>query len=208
MPCPSCSLRTVLMAAIVPLGVAALVVGVGAWSRSPEAVPSPGEKPVSSFVLDHKFTLIDGTPTSLKAYEGKVILIVNTASKCGLTPQYEGLEALYRAHKEEGLVVIGFPANNFMGQEPGTNEEILAFCTGKYEVSFPMAAKISVKGEGCHPLYKHLAALPEPLGGEPTWNFTKFVVDRSGQVVARFGPRTAPEDAKVTETLAGLLSGG
>lgn len=138
--------------------------------------------------------------------EGKVVLVVNTASKCGLTPQYEALEKLYRVFKEEGLVVIGFPANNFMGQEPGTNAEILEFCTGKYDVTFPIAAKISVKGEDVHPLYKHLAALPAPLGGEPSWNFTKFLVDRSGNVVARFEPRTKPDDEQVVEAIRGALA--
>jgi glutathione peroxidase len=207
MPCSSCSVRTALMATLAAL---ALLGSVGMIGEPAVAQPATvkGDNPVSPNVLSHKFELIDGTPTSLDAYKGKVVLIVNTASRCGLTPQYEALEKLYRAHQKDGLVIIGFPANNFMGQEPGTNEEILEFCTGEYEVTFPMAAKVSVKGEDAHPLFKQLAAQPAPLGGEPAWNFTKFVVDRQGDVVARFEPRTKPDDEKVVETLRGLLSPG
>lgn len=204
MPCMPCSLRSAVMAALVPLALIGSVGMVGELALAePAAVKE--DKPVSPVVSSHKFDLIDGTPTSLEAYKGKVVLIVNTASRCGLTPQYEALEKLYRAHQKDGLVVIGFPANNFMGQEPGTNAEILEFCTGKYDVTFPMAAKISVKGEDAHPLFKHLAALPAPLGGEPSWNFTKFLVDREGRVVARFDPRTRPDDEKVLGAIRGLL---
>jgi glutathione peroxidase len=150
-------------------------------------------------------TDIDGKPVDLSTFQGKVLVIVNVASQCGLTPQYEALEDLYDSKKDSGLVVLGFPANNFGGQEPGTNEEIKAFCTGKFEVSFPMFSKISVKGDDADPLYKQIAGLPAPLGGEPRWNFTKFLVDRSGRVVARFEPRVTPADpafaAKVDELL-------
>jgi glutathione peroxidase len=210
MPCTSCSLRNALLAAAVPVALAAGVLGIGGWSGAPEsagaAVPQEvQETPMGPNVLAQRFDLIDGTPTSLKAYEGKVLLLVNTASRCGLTPQYEGLEKLYRDFKDQGLVVIGFPANNFMGQEPGTNAEILEFCTGKYDVTFPMAAKISVKGDNAHPLYKQLIALPEPLGGEPGWNFTKFLVDRTGNVVGRFGSRTSPSDPKLVQQVRDLL---
>lgn len=208
MPCSSCSIRTALMAALVPLALLGSVGMVGELAVAQPAAAVKEDKPVSKNVLAQKFELIDRTPTSLEAYKGKVVLIVNTASRCGLTPQYEALEKLYRAHEKDGLVVIGFPANNFMGQEPGTNEEILEFCTGKYEVTFPMAAKVSVKGEDAHPLFRQLAAQPAPLGGEPSWNFTKFIVDRQGNVVARFEPRTSPDDQKVVDTLRGLLSPG
>lgn len=203
MPCTPCSVRVALIAALAPVAVLA---GLGGWSAEPNTPQSATKEPVSPNILSEKFELNDGTKTSFKAYEGKVVLVVNTASKCGLTPQYEALEKLYRVFKEEGLVVIGFPANNFMGQEPGTNAEILEFCTGKYDVTFPLAAKISVKGEDVHPLYKHLAALPAPLGGEPSWNFTKFLVDRSGNVVARFEPRTKPDDEQVVEAIRGALA--
>ncbi|MCA9306902.1 MAG: glutathione peroxidase [Phycisphaerales bacterium] len=144
---------------------------------------------------------LDGTPEALSDYKGEVVLIVNTASKCGLTPQYKGLEALYESKKDKGLVILGFPANQFMGQEPGTNEEIAAFCSENYGVSFPMFEKIVVKGEGTHPLYEQLAALPDGMGGEPEWNFQKFLVDRSGRVVARFSPRTTPDDAELVAAI-------
>lgn len=150
------------------------------------------------FVLKYTMNRIDGTPEDLHEYRGEVVLIVNTASKCGLTPQYEALEALYQQKKDAGFVILGFPANEFMGQEPGTNEEIAEFCSGgKYNISFPMYEKIVVKGDGTHPLYEQLAALPDGMGGEPEWNFQKFLVDRTGRVVARFSPRTKPDDAEV-----------
>lgn len=168
--------------------------------------PAQEEKPVSKYVLSYQMDSIQGEPVKLESFKGKVVLMVNVASKCGLTPQYAGLEKLYREHKDEGLMVIGFPANNFMGQEPGTNKEIHAFCTGEYGVTFPMMAKISVKGKDAHPLYKQLAAQPDPVGGEPSWNFDKFLVNRSGEVVARFGPRTKPDDKDLVETIESLIS--
>lgn len=202
MPCTPCSLRMAAVAALAPLAV---IAGLGGWSPEPGTAPAETTEPAGPNILAQQFDLIDGTKTSFKAYEGKVLLVVNTASRCGLTPQYEALEKLYRAHQKEGLVVIGFPANNFMGQEPGTNEQILEFCTGTYDVTFPMAAKVSVKGEDAHPLYRQLATLPAPLGGEPAWNFTKFLVDREGNVIARFEPRTRPDDPKVVEAVRDAL---
>lgn len=168
--------------------------------------PAQEEKPVSKYVLDYQMDSIQGEPVKLESFKGKVVLMVNVASRCGFTPQYAGLEKLYREHKDDGLVVIGFPANNFMGQEPGTNKEILEFCTGKYDVTFPMMGKISVKGKDAHPLYKQLAAQPDPIGGKPSWNFDKFLVNRSGEVVARFGPRTKPDDKDLVETIESLIS--
>ena len=202
MPCTPCSLRMAAVAALAPLAV---IAGLGGWSPEPGTTPAETTEPAGPNILAQQFDLIDGTKTSFKAYEGRVLLVVNTASRCGLTPQYEALEKLYRAHQKEGLVVIGFPANNFMGQEPGTNEQILEFCTGTYDVTFPMAAKVSVKGEDAHPLYRQMAALPAPLGGEPAWNFTKFLVDREGNVIARFEPRTRPDDPKVVEAVREAL---
>jgi glutathione peroxidase len=163
------------------------------------------EKPVSTYVLDYTMDSIDGKPIKLESFKGDVILMVNVASKCGLTPQYEGLEKLYKTHKEAGLKVIGFPANNFGSQEPGTDIEISQFCSKNYGVTFPMMSKISVKGKDVHPLYKQLAAQPEPVGGEPQWNFDKFLINRSGEVVARFGPRTTPEDPALIERIQELL---
>ncbi len=144
----------------------------------------------------HEFTLeaINGTPTPLANFKGKVMLVVNVASQCGYTPQYEGLQALYRKYKDQGLVVAGFPANNFGEQEPGTNAEIGAFCRSKYGVTFPMFAKISVAGGDQAPLYQFLTdkkANPR-TGGAIQWNFTKFLVDRNGKVIERFEPEVEP----------------
>jgi glutathione peroxidase len=160
---------------------------------------------VSKDVLGYEFEMLDGTVQSLEDYRGDVVMMVNVASACGLTPQYEGLEAMYQKYKDDGLVIIGFPANEFAGQEPGTNEEIAAFCSGEYGVTFPMAGKIVVKGEGTHPLYAQLAAQPEPIGGEPEWNFAKFLVNREGEVVARFPSRTEPGDLELVASVEVLL---
>jgi len=161
------------------------------------------QEPLFTFTMDD----IDGNPVDLKTYEGKVILVVNTASKCGLTPQYEGLQALYRKYKDRGFVVLGFPANNFLNQEPGSNEEIKEFCLANYGVDFPMFAKISVKGKDIHPLYEFLTAgagRPE-LAGAITWNFEKFLFDRQGRIAARFKPRTAPGSEDVVKAVEDLL---
>jgi glutathione peroxidase len=151
----------------------------------------------------HEFTLnsIDGKPAPLSAYQGKVVLIVNVASRCGFTPQYAGLEALYEKYKDRGFVILGFPANNFGGQEPGTNEEIKTFCSSKYNVTFPMYSKISVKGDDKAPLYQFLTA----TGGEIQWNFTKFLVDKNGKVVARFEPKVTPESPDVAGAIEKAL---
>lgn len=168
---------------------------------------------------------LDGKPSSLGEWAGKVRLVVNVASKCGLTPQYEGLEKLYKDYKHKGLTVMGFPANNFGAQEPGTNAEIGAFCSTTYGVSFPMFSKISVKGEDQHPLYKALiAAQPkavakdnsfkERLAGygikpdndtDVLWNFEKFLVGRDGKVVGRFAPDTAADDALLKDAIEKAL---
>ena len=158
-------------------------------------------------VLDFTLKNIDGGETKLSDYRGKVLLLVNVASQCGYTPQYEGLQAVYAKYRDQGLVVMGFPANNFGGQEPGTNEEIKQFCTLKYKVSFPMFAKISVKGADIHPLYKFLTSKetdPE-FGGDITWNFNKFLVDRNGKIIARFETREKPEGDKVTQAIEKAL---
>lgn len=156
--------------------------------------------------LDFTLPDIDGTPVTLAAYAGKVLLIVNVASKCGFTPQYAELEALYQKYRDRGLVVLGFPANNFLWQEPGDNAAIKQFCTLRYHVSFPMFAKVSVKGSDLTPLYEYLTRQDTtPEGpGKITWNFNKFLVNRQGRVVYRFGSRTtpaAPEMAAAIETL-------
>jgi glutathione peroxidase len=154
-------------------------------------------KSLSAASSIHEFTLnsIDGQPVPLAQFKGQVVLIVNVASRCGFTPQYAGLEALYEKYKDRGFVVLGFPANNFLWQEPGTNEEIKSFCTLKYHVTFPMFAKVSVKGPDKSPLYQFLTdkkANPS-TGGGIRWNFTKFLVDRNGKVIARFGSSVPPD---------------
>ena len=144
----------------------------------------------------HEFTLpsIDGAPAPLSAYKGKVLLIVNVASKCGYTPQYAGLEKLYETYKDRGFVILGFPANNFGAQEPGTNEEIKTFCSRNYNVTFPMYSKISVKGDDKAPLYKFLT---DTTGGDIKWNFTKFLVDGDGKVIARFESKVTPDSPEL-----------
>ena len=144
---------------------------------------------------DFKATSIDGAPVDFASFKGKTLLVVNVASQCGLTPQYSGLEALWKKHKDAGLVVIGFPCDQFGHQEPGTEAEIKTFCETRYSVTFPMMAKVEVNGEGAHPLFQFLkSAKRGVLGSESIkWNFTKFLVDRSGQVVERFGSRDTPE---------------
>lgn len=151
-----------------------------------------------------KFATITGDTTDLAAYKGKVIMLVNVASLCGHTPQYAGLEKLYTTYKDSGFVVIGFPANNFGQQEPGTNKEILNFCQSKYSVTFPMMAKISVKGDDEHPLYQYLTK-DSGKPGDIAWNFTKFLLDRDGKVVARFEPGTEPDDPAVVTEIKSLL---
>ncbi len=156
-------------------------------------------------VLDHTVQRIDGTEEPLERYRGRVLMIVNTASKCGLTPQYAALQSLYDRYRDRGFEILGFPANDFMGQEPGSNEEIASFCELNYGVTFPMFAKISVKGDAMHPLYRVLTSLPEPIGGEVLWNFQKYLVDREGNVVRKFDPRTAPDAPEVIEAIEQLL---
>ncbi|MBX3390546.1 MAG: glutathione peroxidase [Phycisphaeraceae bacterium] len=150
---------------------------------------------------------IDGNEVDLSKYKGQVIMIVNVASKCGYTPQYAGLEKLYKEKSGKGFVILGFPANDFGEQEPGTNSEIKAFCSTKYNVTFPMFSKISVRGNEKHPLYKKLSGQPKPLGGEgvPGWNFTKFLVDRQGNVVARFDSKIKPDDPTLVKKVDELL---
>lgn len=158
----------------------------------------------------YSFTMksIDGQPVSLKSYHGKVLLLVNVASKCGFTPQYTGLESIYEKYKDRGLVIVGIPANNFAAQEPGTNEEIKKFCSTKYNVSFPMMSKVSVLGADKTPLYVFLTdktANPK-IGGDIKWNFTKFLFDRKGNPVARFEPAVTPESPEVTSTIESALA--
>lgn len=155
---------------------------------------------VHSFVLND----IDGKPVNLSEYKGKTLLIVNTASRCGYTKQYKSLQELYLKYKDQGLVVLGFPANNFMGQEPGSNEEIKSFCSLKFNVSFPMFAKVSVKGGDIHPLFRYLTGRPG-MEGDVSWNFNKFLVSADGNLVARYGSGTDPLSEEMLSAIDGLI---
>lgn len=213
----------------VPIMLSVFTLGglVSAQSPTPEAPSAPSPTPAApasapapapassapvvqtppSIAKDHPLNItvksIDGKDANLAAYAGQVVVIVNVASRCGFTKQYAGLEELYKSRKDDGLVVLGFPANNFGGQEPGTDAEIAKFCSTNFGVTFPMFSKVSVKGSDQHPLF---ARLSKDGGGDPDWNFTKYVIDRTGKVVARFGPRVAPNDkaflGKIDELLA------
>jgi glutathione peroxidase-family protein len=154
------------------------------------------EKNVYSFTLND----IDGKPVNLSQYKGKILLIVNTASRCGYTSQYKSLQSLYEKYQDKGLVILGFPANNFNGQEPGTNEEIKNFCSLKFNVSFPMFSKISVKGDDIHPLYQYLTSQPA-MEGPISWNFNKFLVDPQGQVIARYGSSADPLSDEIVRAI-------
>jgi glutathione peroxidase len=150
---------------------------------------------------------IKGKDTSLKAYEGKTILIVNVASQCGYTKQYKPLEALYQKYKDKGLVVLGFPSNDFGAQEPGTNDEIVEFCTKKFNVSFPMFDKVRVKsGPEQHPLYTALTGKDSPVPGDVKWNFGKFLIGRDGKIITRFESKDEPDSEKVTGAIENALA--
>ena len=153
-----------------------------------------GTMAMAGSIYDFTMKAIDGKPQPLAAYKGQIVLMVNVASQCGFTPQYEGLEKLYETYKAQGFVITGFPANNFGGQEPGTDAEIQTFCKAKYSVTFPMFSKISVQGADQAPLYKFLTspAANAKTVGEIQWNFTKFLVDRNGMVIQRFEPEVEP----------------
>ena len=159
-------------------------------------------------ILDAKIARLDGTSSTLgEITDGKPALLVNVASKCGLTPQYAGLEVLQERYAEAGFTVVGLPCNQFMGQEPGSAEEIQEFCSATYGVSFPMTEKIEVNGEGRHEIYRSLVTTPNEQGegGDVSWNFEKFLIDGSGDVVARFSPRVVPEDPAVVGAIESQL---
>jgi glutathione peroxidase len=187
---------------------------------------NPGEVPVRKLILiltlcaaastlaaqaksiyDFTMKSIDGQQVGLGSYHGKVVLLVNVASKCGFTPQYAALEALYEKYKDRGLVIVGVPANNFMSQEPGTDAEIKQFCTNKYNVTFPMMSKVSVKGDDKTPLYVFLTgqSTDPKFSGEIKWNFTKFLFDRNGNPVARFEPNVTPDSPQVIAAIESAL---
>jgi glutathione peroxidase len=148
---------------------------------------------------------IDGKDTSLKAYKGKVVLLVNVASKCGYTPQYKGLEALHRKYKDRGLVVVGVPSNDFGAQEPGSPEEIKSFCSKNYDVTFPLMEKVRVKGPEKHPLYAALTGAESPFPGDVKWNFGKFLIGKDGKVLSRFDSKVAPESEQLVGAIENAL---
>jgi glutathione peroxidase len=170
----------------------------------PLALAAAADAPTT--FLGFALNRIDGAEQPLSEYQGQVLLVVNVASKCGLTNQYEGLESLYEEFRGRGFAVLGFPANDFRGQEPGTNAEIADFCRATYAVEFPMFEKLHVVGPAQHPLYGYLTALPEPIGGPVAWNFQKYLVDRHGRVVARFDPKVKPRDPRIVERIEALLA--
>jgi glutathione peroxidase len=184
-----------LMSAVLVMSFPAVVSAAG-----------PGQKPAS--VLDFHVKDIDGKDVDLASFKGKVLLVVNTASQCGLTPQYKELEAAYEKYKARGFEVLAFPANEFGAQEPGSNEQIKEFCATNYKVSFPLFSKIVVKGKGIHPLYGFLTSdTTDPkFAGEIPWNFTKFLVNRKGEVIARFQPQEKPSSDKVVGALEKALA--
>jgi glutathione peroxidase len=167
------------------------------------AGPAPGGTPMS--VYDFKVKTIDGKEASLADYKGKTLLIVNTASECGYTPQYAGLEALFQKYKARGFTVLAFPSNDFGAQEPGSNAEIKKFCELRYKTTFPLFSKIPVKGPTADPLYKYLTSLPGKKGGDITWNFNKFLVTPDGQVVEHFDSRVEPTSPDLTSKLEQVL---
>lgn len=194
---------TLSAASIATLAVAALVSPTLRADDAAAPTTKPAAGPLAFTVRD-----IDGKDVNLADYKGKVVMIVNVASKCGNTKQYDALEKLYAEKKAEGFVVLGFPANDFNGQEPGTEEEIKAFCTGTYKVTFPLFSKIVVKGAGKSPLYQYLTEAPTagPFAGEVDWNFAKFLVGRDGQVVARFKAKVKPDAPEVTAAVEQALA--
>ncbi len=183
----------------------AKMAGVSPDSNGPDAAPKNADYPNYKVgpALDFLIKDIDGKKVNLGRYQGNVVLIVNVASKCGFTPQYAGLQKLYSEYKDKGLVILGFPANDFMHQEPGTDKEIKAFCTGKYNVTFPMFSKIVVKGDGQAPLYKFLTEkkTDPQFAGDIGWNFTKFLINRKGEVVARFDTKVDPLNDEVINAI-------
>jgi glutathione peroxidase len=187
--------------------VALSLMGIGFLAAFAGIALAGGTHAAPKSVYDFTVNDIDGHPVHLSQYKGDVLLVVNTASLCGFTPQYAGLQALYSKYKSRGFVVLGFPADNFKNQEPGTNQEIKTFCATRYHVDFPMFSKISVKGADESPLYQFLTgqSTDPRFAGDITWNFNKFLIDRNGRIVARFDSRDKPEDAKVIQAVEKAL---
>lgn len=193
-----------LFSALAVAGICAAAVAVSLSTRANGALDS-GE--MMNSIYDFTLKDIDHKEVNLGQYRGKVVLMVNVASRCGFTPQYEGLQKVYVKYKDRGFVILGFPANNFMAQEPGTDEEIKTFCSTKYNVTFPIFSKISVKGDDIHPLYKFLTSKETnpDFGGDIKWNFSKFLVDKNGKIIARFEPKVTPESDTMIQAIEKAL---
>jgi glutathione peroxidase len=199
------NIRTLLLSGgVMVLAGAALLASPTKPDYLPNVVNQPTDAPAKdksnqpASALDYTVKTIDGKEQNLSEYKGKVVMIVNVASRCGYTPQYEALEKVYKAYADRGLVILGFPANNFKSQEPGTDEQIKTFCKSKYGVTFPMMSKISVAGDDKAPLYKFQKDTAGEFAGEIGWNFNKFMVDRNGNLIARYNSKTKPDDSQVT----------
>ena len=197
-------MKTMLVSALAVTAVAVAIFAISLSSHANGVIDS-GEKMNS--IYDFTLKDIDRREVNLGQYRGKVVLLVNVASRCGYTPQYEGLQKVYLKYKDRGFVILGFPANNFMSQEPGTDEEIKTFCSTKYNVTFPIFSKISVKGDDMHPLYKFLTSKDTnpDFGGDIKWNFSKFLLDKNGKVIARFEPKVTPESDPVIQAIEKAL---
>lgn len=176
-------------------------------TSTPKSSPSSPQAEPATSIYEFEMDDIDGNPVKLADYSGKVLLVINVASQCGYTPQYAGLEAIYEKYRDRGFAVLGFPANNFGNQEPGTNEEIKQFCTTNYNVTFPMFSKISVKGDDKHPLYLYLTGSEQGrrFGGEIKWNFNKFLIDRNGSIAGVYGSKTEPQSPELIARIESAL---
>lgn len=187
--------------------VAAIVLTVYGFGYLGSSTSNMSDTPTAKSIYEINALDIDGNDVNLGKYKNQVIMFVNTASKCGYTPQYKGLQAIYDKYKDRDFVILGFPTNNFGGQEPGSNAEIKEFCTLRYKVSFPMFAKISVKGDDKHPLYKYLTSeeTNPKFAGDVTWNFNKFLANHKGEIIARFSSKETPESKEVTKSIESAL---
>ncbi|MEP7212329.1 MAG: glutathione peroxidase [Acidobacteriota bacterium] len=196
--------KVFLLVSVFAIGFGVFTVFQGKSAKQEAASVEPPAKSIYEFQMKD----IDGRDVKLSKYKGNVLLVVNTASKCGYTPQYEGLQSIYSKYHEKGFEILGFPANNFGGQEPGSEAEIKEFCTLKYKVTFPMFAKISVKGEDQHPLYSYLTSkeTDPAFAGDITWNFNKFLIDKNGKILARFSSKDTPESEAVTSAIEAALA--
>lgn len=188
------------------IALAAIILACSGLASIAKEMPMTGGDDAKS-IYDFTMKDIDGKDVKLSSFKGKVVMLVNVASKCGFTPQYEGLQRVYAKYQAQGFVILGFPANNFMGQEPGTNEEIKTFCSTKYNVTFPIFSKISVKGDDINPLYKFLTdkTTNPSFGGDISWNFNKFLVDKNGHIIARFNSPVKPESENVIQAIENAL---